>query len=443
MSNSSNEVNIQSGPQVGAVNDARAQVDALVEKGKVRLVDQVDGMVMFCYDECSNAEDPMVQQTRGVVFRDDQLVMQAFPYTVEMTSDEVRGDNFQLDVANCTFFDSQEGFLIRMFWSNNVWYMSTHRKFNAMRSRWASRETFGEMFIAALEAEAARNDSFRAQCQQYSTEENPRPILEAFQMSLNPSLQYMFLVRNSDASRIVCNAPETPTMYHVGTFDSHHQLHVGSLTCGIAHQQPLQFADKDALVAYVNACDPRHTQGVICFAPANRQVKILNPLYKDLTDVRGNQPSIKFRYLQVRNDVAMVDRLLQLYPHMKPEFDEYDANIDDIAVNIFQAYTNRFIRKMYVKTPQEEYGVIRACHGWHIMDRRSNRVTLAVVKKHLLQQTPVGINHMIKHLRADRYAIEAEKEAAKKAEAAAAPEEKPEEKMEDAHVDDAEMEVVE
>jgi len=137
-------------------------------------------------------------------------------------------------------------------------------------------------------------------------------------------------------------------------------------------------------------------QGVIVFAPGNKQFKILHEDYLQLFRARGNEPSIKFRYLQVRMDKRSVDMLCYLYPNMRNAFEEYENILYSVARMIHYSYVQRHIKGLWSTLPTEEYKVDCACHSWHEEDRKSNRVTLGKVIEVLNEQTPTNLNRMIR-----------------------------------------------
>ena len=210
----------------------------------------------------------------------------------------------------------------------------------------------------------------------------------------------MFLLLNNEQNRIVCDAPQTPTIFHVGTFID------GILSMNedinIPYPRKHHFSKMSELYDYVNSVNIYRTQGVILFAPDNVQYKIYNREYYDLYKVRGNEPSIKFRYLQVRMDKRYNKLLHYLYPSSSKLFDEYENSIYAIGKKIYQAYFDRFIKNEYITVPTEEFAVIRACHSWHQEDRVNNKISLNKVLEILNTQTPTQINKMIKKLYLDK-----------------------------------------
>lgn len=368
----------------------RASVEALGNRVRLTDTDKDSGLELFCYVKCGPEDKGLIRECRGVVFHDKEVVMRAFPYTVEYSHTDKDIYNIQSVFNNCTFYDAHEGALIRMFNFSGKWFISTHRKLNAFRSKWASNISFGTAFKLALEVELVNNSSLRE-----AIPDGDEGLLERFQKTLDPAKQYMFLVRHNSDNRIVCDAPEQPTLYHVGSFVDGEL--VMNEDINITHPKKHTFNNMDELINYVEKTDIRERQGVIVFAPNNNQYKILHSDYQDLFRARGNEPSIKFRYLQVRMTPHVVDMLYHLYPKMTDMFEEYESALYDIATSIYRSYVLRFIKKKWVTVPQEEFNVMRECHKWHNEDRKSNRVSIDKVIDILNLQTATNLNKMIRH----------------------------------------------
>lgn len=359
---------------------------------RIRITDTTpNGLELFCYNSCGPNDSSLIRRCRGVVFNGDDIVMHAFPYTIEFSSTEKKKieENIQSEFEKCTFFDSHEGTLIRMFNFSGRWYTSTHRKLNAFRSRWSSKESFGTSFKRALETELENNDELRK-----NIPSGDEGLLERFQSTLDPTKQYMFLVLHNEENRIVCDSPYKPTVYHVGTFVN------GDLVMNenihIPYPKRHSFLNIDELTEYVNNININKIQGVIIFTPGNKQYKILNEEYLKFFRARGNEPSIKFRYLQVRMNKNMVDRLYSLYPDMIETFEKYENNLYSIAKNIYHSYVQRHIKGKWSTLPNQEYQVDKACHFWHEENRKSNIVSLEKVIEVLNRQHPSNLNAMIR-----------------------------------------------
>ena len=374
------------------------RASVLAEESKVRLVDSDEetGLELFCYIHCDNNETDFIKQCRGLVFHGNELVMKAFSYTDEFvhTDDSLSASISSLD--NWKFYTSYEGALLRLFYFSGRWFLSTHRKLNAFRSKWASRDSFGTLFKKALEHESEINPLFADRLGEGDN------ILVRFQNSLDKGKQYMFLLRNCSDNRIVCDPPEPSEslVFHVGTFVNG-QLRMDEPS-GLPTPEHHTFKTVTELTDHVASQNPKRLQGVMCFGPNNRQLKVLHTSYFDMFQTRGNEPSIKFRYLQVRMNTKMTEMLFSLYPELKPVFDDYENTLYDIARSIYRAYVQRFIKKRYVTVPREEYQVVSECHAWHLSDRENNRITLDKVIQILNKQPPTNVNHMIRRFKIEQ-----------------------------------------
>ena len=363
---------------------------------QIKLVDSDNGLDLFCYIKCESSDSDIIKKCRGVVFNGDKQIMNGFPYTYEYMVDNRDEINEQIkDIFDkCSFYDAYEGSLIRMFYFGDKWYISTNRKLDANKSRWSSTESFGYYFKQALENEELNNENFKAHLP------NEGDIIERFQTILDTTKQYMFLLLNNDQNRIVCLSPNRPTVLHVGTFVN------GVLNMDenvyIPYAKKHNFESLEDICNHVSEVDITKIQGIIVFAPDNTQYKIFNRDYYEYYRVRGNEPSIKFRYLQVRMNKRYNNLLRQLYPNFSDAFDEYENNIYAICKNIYKAYLDRFIRNIYVKVPPEEFKVIRSCHDWHLQNRETNKINLNKVIDIYNEQPATNINKMLRRLYIER-----------------------------------------
>ena len=375
----------------------RDAVENLGESVRITDKDENTGLELFCYVKCTPEDSEILHQCRGVVFHDKNIIMHAFPYTMEITHDETDRiqQTFDTIFKDCMVYDAYEGALIRMFNFSGKWYISTHRKLDAFKSKWASRESFGSTFEQALKAEEENNKYFHD-----FLPKTKESILKRFQQKLNPDKQYMFLVRHNKENRIVSLSPQIPRLYHVGTFVN------GKLdmtdNINIPYPRKHNFSDTKELVKYVENIDITELQGVIVFTPDNKQYKILNKEYQNLFDIRGNEPSIKYRYLQIRTNPEKVDLIRYLYPNMIKVFEDYETILFNIARRLYESYVDRHIKGIWSKLPVEDYKIDRACHLWHIEDKRNNRISIEKIIEVMNEQPATNLNKMIKRFNEEK-----------------------------------------
>ena len=377
----------------------RSFIDTMQESSIIRMTDSDNsyGLQLFCYDSCTKDDSEAVKQSRGIVFSGDELVMKAFPYTEEIRVSDIENYSDKINISECKFYRSYEGMLIRIFYYSDKWFISTHRKLDAFRSKWSSRVSFGDIFVRCLEKEYQHNSEF-AENLDRTASTLEETLLSRFEKTLDKTKQYMFLLLNNEENRIVCIPdPDGPEMFHVGTFDSSTGSSVED-DIYICRPQDLgsEYSSLQDVYEHAQTLDYTKYQGIIIFTPNNKQYKVLNSDYDYFFSVRGNEPSIKFRYLQVRNNEEYSKALRMMYPNMVGAFNSYENYIRLIAKDIFEAYVERFMKKKFATVSQDEYVIIKACHGWHLSDRKNNIVNLRRVYDELNRASPSLINKIIR-----------------------------------------------
>lgn len=345
---------------------------------------------LYKYPKCEPTDSDMKKQCRGLVFHNEKLILKAFPYTDELVSEEQVRDYFNNhDINNYDFQYAYEGTLIRAFFHSNTmksrWYYSTHSKLDCTRSRWGSRKTFMEML--------------------------KRGLPEDFESLLDINKQYFFLILTDSENRLVCDYDTVRS----NEDDFFPQVLLVAVSENGVRQNP----QNDPLSEHVNCpftrdsmdvktlCDicfkseftdlTDRYQGIICFERGTfNHCKVLFPKYCELLKIRGNEPSIMYRYLQLRMNPEMLKKLNDLYPTFTSAFESYEDILCEIAKDIHSAYRARFIQKQHVVVPQEEYQVMRSCHSWHLENKEKNKVSLERVMKQMNLQAPTNLNKMIR-----------------------------------------------
>jgi len=384
-------------------------------KPHVEVIDNIDGLDLYCYtttnkeaeqqEGSADEEDIGYNNIRGLIFKGDKVVMNSFPKPVEI--DLVSGGNDieqmkdklnDVGIDNCTWYDSYEGASIRLFHTNSRWYMSTHRKINAFQSRWSCRYSYGTLFKHAIKHLSDTDPVFKKALDTSSKDS----VLDKFYDTLDKNKEYVFLLRNINENRIVCHAPENPSVLYVGSFsrDDSSGAVDHSYTL-IKTSTSYKFKTVDEVLTYVETIDPKQTQGVIVFLPDNTQYKIYNTEYKNMSNVRGNESSVLFRFLQVRLNTDYNNSLRVMYPELIESFNMYEEFLSVITDNIHSAYMKRYVHKDFVSLPPNEFRVMRVAHMWHVEDRDSRRVTKDVIYEILNEQYPTSLNKMIKRIKYD------------------------------------------
>ena len=367
-------------------SEMNPSTEGLKQHSQVKLFDEKDDLQLYSY---TNTTGEFPEECRGLVYKGDKIVLKTFPFTPQYSVNDTEKLNeiFQDQFENFTFFESHEGSIIRLSYLNDKWYVSTHKKLDAFQSRWSSKRTFGDLFVDSLQNEYNVNRDFMTRLGQ-TTE-----VFESFLNILDTSKVYVFLLRNNNDNRIVCDPPDYPTVYHVGTF-------IGdefSLTeqLDIPYPNKLSFTNSNELLDYVENIDYTKHQGVVVFKD-NIVCKVMNSNYNRMFSIRGNESDIRFRYLQLRSNTEKTNELYHLYPRFVELFDDCEETIFKIAKWIMEKYVDRFIRKQYVTVPRDEYNIIKLCHTWHMEDRKRNRISIRKIRQFIDTQDPDSLYRMFK-----------------------------------------------
>jgi hypothetical protein len=337
-----------------------------------------DGTVqIYSYKSCNNDSPSELKQCRGLVYAGDRLVLRSFGYTPEYT--EVQKISDTLSVTDYTFFPSEEGTLLRVFYvtENEKWYISTHRKLDAFKSKWASAKSFGELFVDSL-----------LEVYPEVTRENQISHLTSL---LEPGQAYFFLLRNTAENRLVCHAPSAPTVYHIGTlfgdeFKLDHTIDDRFKKC-----QKLSFDSWADVQTYVSQIDPRQFQGVIGFTSTGAEIKVLHPKNQLYAEARGNDSNVLYRYLKVRGNMRLAPLFMELFVDQISKFVQVEQLLACVAATVHQAYLARYVAKRYLVVPTEEYRILRECHAFYMENRATNRVTPAVVVQVMSRENMVPV----------------------------------------------------
>jgi len=342
-----------------------------------------DGVLqIYSYKTCTRSSSAKLKASRGLVFsginennenknnnnknNKNNPIFRSIGYTQEYSVDDVvMHDLVERDGSYLTFLPSTEGTLLRVFYHSSEmipgggkWYISTHRKLNAYDSRWGSSESFGQTFDNAL---AGLNLT-----------------VDGLLSALDRRHVYLFFVSTTPGSRMVSCAPAKPTVAHTATLLNGTEFTM-SHPSPIPPPTPIVFSSVGDMVNFVNTVNITSHQGIIAFYPDGRHFKVLNGQYQLYSHARGNEASVMFRYLQVRNHPIYGKMFNEMYPERINEFISYENAIFRIAKSIHASYISRFVEKKETVVSQEEYRIIRLCHGWHIANRLANKVTMPVV----------------------------------------------------------------
>jgi hypothetical protein len=360
--------------------------------------DYKNNLQLYHYNNCTNDSLQHIKETRGVVKSNDKIVSKSFGYIDEYTvdgenvSELLKNNKLILDNVHSfnqsKIYKMYEGTVVRMFFWKHKWYLSTHKKLNAFDSKWGHSEckTFGEMFVNSL-SDPLVNVA--------TTSDDVLDIFNNFCFQLDTSKTYVFLIVHDDLTSMICKrSEETPSCFHIGEFDNRTHLLVEGNTSGLPSLPQLSLNTVFDLIEYVRNLNHLEHPGVIIYFPNQTQMKIYNHKYRKAQELRGNQPDLLYRYLEVRKDNNLSQRFLELYKEKEQNLISSELAILDVGKKLFHLYMRRYIHKQYVFVPKCEFMVMQMCHQWHNENRDINKINLDKVLE-TLENLPIKMLYSI------------------------------------------------
>ena len=375
----------------------------------------------FCYPNNVNPElYETIRDNRGIVFdENDKVIFKGFNFTTEYKSDDEFIQNYELTDRN-RVFESYEGTLIRLFFYKDKWFITTHRKLDAFKSKWLSQESFGTTFKNALKNEYVNNVDFRQKIVDQQQVDNSDIFFDTFLSLLNKSKKYCFLIENNIENRLLTTCYNDPRVYHIGTFSDipermEDEMEIDeplSLTppkfqsvCKLSDEslcmstpRELFFSTMNDLKNYVNSLDVMRSPGVIVFEE-HEQFKVCSQNYKNCLALRGSFSSLKQRYIQLKlsGNQSELEEFRRIFYEDRHMFSNYEDDILLASKEIHSIYLARFIRKEYTFTSKEYFKIIKLCHSFYLENRDVNRVTAQVVYNIMLTMNASFICSLLKN----------------------------------------------
>lgn len=249
----------------------------------------------------------------------------------------------QHPLNECVVEEFVDGTMINLFWSEvaNEWMINTKSNLGAnshffvvpMASQSKSQHTmsFRDMFFEAL-GEFSLN-------------------------TLDKSYSYSFVLQHP-MNRIVCPVI-SPTLYIVGIYhlngnvvtpidvysykgfkNAHNVCKPRRYEASKYEELCYRFAGRNPL-----APTPYNIMGIVVYHPqSGHRTKLRNPTYEYVKALRGNNPRLDYRYLELRGS-NRVKEYLMYFPEHSQAFSEYRNKIHTFTTHLYKNYVDCYILK--------------------------------------------------------------------------------------------------
>ena len=322
---------------------------------------------------------------RSIIVSDSKVVSFAPPKSM---SSEVFMNKYPLKTDDLIAEEFVEGTMINVFYDNKCgvngcWQIATRNTVGADVSFYKhSSKTFHDMFIDA--------------CQTNNLNIN----------TLNPLFCYSFVLQHPE-NRIVMSFKK-PQLYLVGVYlisNEEDTVRVQESNISDVRQYGLwdtttvqfpkqyEFNSYEELIAvYASANTPYNVMGVVVKNLATgERMKIRNPIYEEVRQLRGNQPKLQYQYLCLRSS-GKLPEFLKYYPETKAEMSKFREQVHLFTNTLHQNYIDCYVKKdKSLKLFSDQYRThMYKLHEIYLNELRQKHlfVTSSVVIKYVNELPP-------------------------------------------------------
>lgn len=303
-------------------------------------VKEMDNLYMLSFTDDADFTNPIVRQANGTIFEKDtnKIVHYAFEKCYDDIDNEISKDTFySKDLTdNYTVELYFEGSIIKLYYYDNEWRISTSRYIDADRNFWSSKKSFKKLFIEAL--------YYTYNISSY----------EEYLNTLDTKCTYTLLMQHPENNLI--NSSSVPLIYNINRINMENQLIIE------------ERIEKDVLSVSSKLDElDRITKNYMLYKNENdgkvTRIKLLCKKFLELKELRGNYPDIGLSYLEYLNDLTKQEQLIKLFPNDLDKFEKIDNMLKNTCKNIHNLYYQIYINKNNINIPKYYEQTIKQLHG--------------------------------------------------------------------------------
>jgi len=346
---------------------------------KIKEDNNLQTLCLIHSQDKSDFNNKIVNECNGIIL--DKNTLKIICYTFDKCSEET---NLPNNLNNNQLFIeySIEGSLIRLYNYDDKWILSTKRCIDASKSKWLSNKNFVELFYECL-----GNINF--------------------DQAIDPKYCYSFIISHPENN--IISKKVIPTLYHVSTRDMDTLKEV-TLNIGVPLLERNSVSNNTQefiqdLILEMSNDTSNFYEGYMFIDTNYNRWKLQKPYFKKLRNLWGNNNNRFFRYLELRNDINLLQEYLGYFQSDKDDFLKYESDINKFAQIILEYYSRKHITKIDKNVPFYFSKLIYKLHGDYFKTRIKtdhNKIMLA-----LLELDPKQICFMMnKHKEASEKVIE-------------------------------------
>lgn len=324
--------------QINNYDDLKARLVSSPFNLKIKEDNDFPNLFLMFGQENSDYSNPIVNECNGIIMSKDTLEIAC--YSFNKCSDQLTMPH-NLDKNKLYYENAVEGTLIRLFYFNNTWMISTKKCIDASKARWLSNRSFLDLF--------EETEQLMGTC--ITDLEN-----------INKDYCYSFILVHPE-NNIVIKYTE-PYIYHIASRNMK-TFKEEEIDLGIP-KIPKTFLEIKNLEAFIEGVIVSQTltyEGVVFIDENYNRWKLRTAFFNRARELWGNTNNRMFRYMELRKDANLLHEYLIYYPMDKELFYTYEYKIKTLASDILHNYIGKHVSKNIKTLPFYYTKIIYKLHG--------------------------------------------------------------------------------
>ena len=279
---------------------------------------------------------------RSIVYdsKNNKIINFSPPKSLKHDSEEFLNEWNNEDIRVEEFID---GVMIQVYYTGTQWEIATRSIIGAKNTFYHSYKTFKTMFFEACNYANLDINKLDTNNVYSFVLQHPDNIIVVHIDEPKLYLVDIFTLKNNNNTTEVSYLTQDLSVY-TATLDYREPIKLYYPTLyknNIKFDDIYEFKNK-----YCNKDTHFTTLGIIIKnIKTGKRCKIRNPNYNHVKNLRGNQPNIIYRYIELNNN-KKVDEYLKYYPEDKLIFTKYKLRIKEYSIALHNNYVSCYIKKI-------------------------------------------------------------------------------------------------
>lgn len=318
---------------------------------EVREDKPVSNLYLLVPTENSDIHNKVVRECNGIIL--DKNTNQVVSYGLDRVFLISEIEDSGIDWDSLNYNKCIDGTLIRVYYYNAKWNVSTTKCINSKKSRWSSNKSFYDLFMdCGLDFE-----------------------------SLDKNNCYCYILQHPETRLVVPHILPLATLVGIRNMNTF-ELTFFSIPALIPENNKLEFIKNQSF-----------TNGSFLTEYNGMTIRIDSDEFEKVRNLRANVPDIKMKYIEYYNDQDKKDDLVKYFPECIPVFKQVELDIQIHASRIQDLYYKFYVKKQKTLTIPFKYE--RTLNQLHGQFKKTKVVTTKAIVVEKLISLPFEILYWI------------------------------------------------